>query len=409
MKPYRKSEPSAPRKWIRQERMPTLAELAWLASDEGCDVCREMTESAPADTPAAIAHWRERLEPDKVSAAWKQVCLRRSAHAKFARAGEMLFDRVGLEQATDEIVAGHKARRFADVLSVADLCCGIGGDSLALATVTKVTAVDWVEARVTMAKHNAEVYGHEIEGIIGDVAFVRPEVEAIHVDPDRRPSGKRSHEPEEGSPDTDVLEQLVEQYHHAAIKLSPGADFDALPFDCEIELVSHAGECKQAIAWTGKFNQCRRRATCLPSGESISADSNEPLIWPDPQTIQAGWLLFEPDAAVIRANLVGVLARQHNLAPIDPQIAYLLGEHPVSTRMLTAFRIVEHVEFSGKRARQLLARHNIGRVDIKTRGFAAKPEDIQKKLHPKGSRHATLFLTRIADKPIAILAERMSS
>jgi len=388
--------------------MPSIAELTWLQSAEGQGVCREMAESMPADTPAAIAHWRERLDPDKVSAAWKQVTLRRSARVKFSRAEDMLFDRVALEQATDEIVAEYKARRFDNVSSVADLCCGIGGDALALAGVAQMTAVDWSEARVAMAKHNAGVYGHTIEGVTADVAFVRPEVEAIHIDPDRRPSGRRRHEPDEGSPDTSVLEQLVRHYKHAAIKLSPGADFDTLPFASEIELVSYKGECKQAIAWTGKFHQCHRRATCLPGGESVSAGSDEQLDWPTHETIQAGRLLFEPDAAVIRANLVGVLAKQHNLAPVDSRIAYLLGENPVSTRMITAFRIVEHVEFSGKRVRQLLSRHDVGKVDIKTRGFAAKPEDIQKKLNPKGTRHATLFLTRIVAKPIAILAERLS-
>jgi len=387
--------------------MPSLEELTWLQSSCGCDVCQEMAGALPADTPAAIQHWRERLDPDKVSAAWHQIVLRRAARAKFFRADDMLFDRVGLEQATDEIVAEYKARRFAGLSAVADLCCGIGGDALALASVANVAAVDWSDARVAMARHNAVVYGRPIEGIANDVTFVRPEADAIHIDPDRRPAGRRSHEPDAGSPGIDVLNQIVRHYTHAAIKLSPGADFNTLPFESEIELVSHAGECKQAIAWTGRFVQCHRRATALPGGESISADMNESLAWPAPALIEPGWLIFEPDPAVIRADLVGVLARRHDLAPVDPHIAYLLGAHPVSTDLLASFRIVEQVEFSAKHVRQLLARHDIGRLDIKTRGFAARPEAIQRKLHPKGKHHATLFLTRVADKPIAILAERM--
>src|SRR5258708_39647006 len=38
--------------------------------------------------------------------------LRRRGTAKFSRAAEMWFDRQGLEQATSERVARHKARRF---------------------------------------------------------------------------------------------------------------------------------------------------------------------------------------------------------------------------------------------------------------------------------------------------------
>lgn len=409
MKPSRKSEPSSRPRWIRQGRLPSLAELSWLQSAEGRRICQEMANDAPADTPAAITHWRDRLEPAQVTAAWNQVTLRRAARAKFSRADEMLFDRVGLEQATDEIVADHKAKRFAGLSEVVDFCCGIGGDALALARVVHVTAVDWSDVRIALARHNASVYGREITGITNDVAFIRPDAEAIHVDPDRRPTGPRRHQPDAGSPGLDVLEQIVRHYTHTAIKLSPGADFEALPFASEIELVSHAGECKQAIAWTGRFQTCHRKATVLPGGESISANAGESLDWPEPGTIQSDGLLFEPDPAVIRANLVGILARQHNLAPIDPQIAYLLGTHPVSTSMLSVFRIIEHVEFSGKRTRQLLARHDVGRVDIKTRGFAARPDVIQHQLHPKGKHHATLFLTRIADQPIAILAKRLTT
>jgi len=158
MKPYRRKMPAGGGIWVREDRLPTLPELTWLASAEGTAVCREMDRQSPADTPAHIARWRERIEPDQVAAAWGQVLLRRLAGRKFSRADEMLFDRVALEQATDEIVAAHKARRFAGLGRVADLCCGIGGDSLALAAVAPVVAVDWSPMRTFMAEHNARAY-----------------------------------------------------------------------------------------------------------------------------------------------------------------------------------------------------------------------------------------------------------
>ena len=120
----------------------------------------------PADTPAAIERWRERLDAELVTAAWTQVTLRAAARTKFSRADEMLFDRVGLEQSTDEVVAAHKARRFAGYSAIADLCCGIGGDTIALAGFAPVTAVDVSGPRATMAEHNAGVYGRRAAGII---------------------------------------------------------------------------------------------------------------------------------------------------------------------------------------------------------------------------------------------------
>ncbi len=386
--------------------MPTLAELTWLATGQGRSVCREMDLEAPADTPAHIARWRERLEPDLVAAAWSQVLLRRHARAKFTRADDMLFDRVGLEQATDEVVAAHKAKRFIGLRRVADLCCGLGGDTIALAERAEVIAVDFSPLRARMAEYNAAVHGRSIVTLTDDVAFCRPEADAVHIDPDRRPAGPRRHEPEAGSPDIATLRQILHDYPHAAVKLSPGVDFDALGFEAEIEVVSHKGECKQAIAWTGQFHQTRRRATVLPPGGSIAASVDDELTWPAPAPITSEEWLFEPDSAVVRADLVGLLARRHSLAPLDPLIAYLVGPAAIDSPFLTGFRVLEAVDFSAAAVRQLLVRHDVGTVEIKTRGFAVRPEELRRLLRKAGKRPATLFLTRVAGRPRAILAER---
>ncbi len=382
-----------------------MEELAWLSSPEGRDVCASM-ELEPADTPAAIGRWRERLPAERVACAWGQVLLRRAAKEKFERAGAMLFDRVALEQATGQTVAEYKARRFRELGRLADLCCGIGGDALALAYGRELVALDLSAARLEMARHNAAMYGHGIETRQGDAAFDRPEAEAIHVDPDRRPANRREHDPEAGSPNLQQLGRIVEHYHHAAIKLSPGMDPESLPFDAELELISERGNCKQAIAWTGKLHQAFRRATALPSGESIVAHSEDELAWPSTEPPRAGRLLAEPDAAVVRANLVGVLARRCELAPVDPQIAYLTGEHLPRTPLLRGFRILDTHPWSLRAVRAWLGGHDVGRLEIKTRGFAVRPEEILPRLKLSGRRDAVLFLTRLGASPLAILAER---
>jgi hypothetical protein len=320
----------------------------------------------------------------------------------------MLFDRVALEQATGELVGRHKAQRFAGFERVADLCCGIGGDALALAGISEVVAVDYSATRVAMASHNADVYGHPIEAVSGDVTFDLPSAAAAHVDPDRRPGGSRRHDAASAMPGFDVLERIVRHYQHVAIKLSPGTDLDALPFEGEIELISRQGQCKQAVVWTGRFARVHRRATVLPAGASIQADNREALTWPEPQVVEPGRILYEPDPAVIRANLVGPLARQIGAAPIDAQIAYLVNEQQVSTPLAAGFRILDVVPFSAKRLRSWLAEHGIGEVDIKTRGFAVRPEEIRRRLKLRGDQSATLLLTRIGDKPVSILAERLA-
>jgi SAM-dependent methyltransferase len=393
--------------WIRDDRPVTPEEVAWLKTPAAQAVCAAMMEDEPADTPAAIERWRERLEPEQVAAAWNQVLLRRAGRAKFSRADGMLFDRVGLEQASDEVVAAHKAGRFSDCGRVADLCCGIGGDTLALAARAEVTAVDWSRSRVLMAEHNAAVYGGRIVGKVGDVLIQRPDADAIHIDPDRRPKGARRHDPVLASPDLEEIQRLVEHYHHAAIKLSPGADLSLLPFDAEIELISHRGECKQAVIWTGRFKQVDRRATVLPGGESVVSSEADLPQWPEPRALRPGCFLYEPDAAVIRADLVGAVARRFELAPVDRRIAYLLGDRSVSSSLVTPFQVIDVTDFSARKTRVWLATHDIGRVEIKTRGFASRPEELLRHFRLRGRHEAVLFLTRVAGRPIAILAERL--
>lgn len=395
--------------WIRDEYIPTLHELAWLASDEGRAVCAEMKAGHPADTPTAIARWRERLDAELVTAAWTQVTLRQAAAGKFSRADRMLFDRVGLEQSSDEVVAAHKARRFAGSGRIADLCCGIGGDTIALAEHAMVAVVDISGPRVTMAEHNASVYGRRTEGIIGDVGLTQPDADAAHLDPDRRPAGRREHEVEHGSPDAAVIERLVERYQDVAIKLSPGAHFDRLAFEAEIELISHHGDCKQAVAWTGRFASAHRRATVLPSGNSLAAQSADELPWPESRPARPGDYLFEPDPAVIRAHLVGVLARDLGARPIDPQIAWLVGDRASATSFARTFRVMDTTAFNEKRLRPWLAGHNIGMLEVKTRGVAIRPEDVRRRLRLSGSTPAVLLVTRLHGKPVAILAERAPS
>ncbi|MEP0843374.1 MAG: class I SAM-dependent methyltransferase, partial [Phycisphaerae bacterium] len=203
-----------------------------------------------------------------------------------------------------------------------------------------------------------------------------------------------------------ALERIVGQYRGVAVKLSPGADFDELPFECEVELISERGECRQAVAWTGGFREVHRRATVLPSGESLSARPGELLDWPDARPPEVGEWLYEPDPAVIRAGLVGVLARRLGLVPVDGHIAWLTGAGPIHNGLMHSFRVLDLRRWSARPVRAWLARHDVGPLEVKTRGFAAAPEAVLKRLRPAGQRPAVLFLTRLGERPTAILAER---
>src|SRR5215469_11113670 len=88
-----------------------------------------------------------------------------------------------------ELVARHRARRYPDTEHVADLCCGIGGDLIALAASRAVLAVDHDRLHLRMARANAEAYGvaDRVSTVLADVRDVDlTGVGAVFIDPARR-------------------------------------------------------------------------------------------------------------------------------------------------------------------------------------------------------------------------------
>src|SRR5579862_4989077 len=87
----------------------------------------------PGSELAVAAALRRDYPASLAAAAVAQHELRLAAREKFSRAMEMLFTRAGYEQSSSETIARHRAARFGGARRVADLCCGIGGDLIALA------------------------------------------------------------------------------------------------------------------------------------------------------------------------------------------------------------------------------------------------------------------------------------
>ena len=109
---------------------------------------------------AAFEKLRKRHSPTLAKAALETVIVRSRARAKFTDADRMFFTRQALEQATGDAAARHRARRVVSFGVVADLCCGIGGDAVALSAVgLTVHAIESDPLRLAMAEANASVLG----------------------------------------------------------------------------------------------------------------------------------------------------------------------------------------------------------------------------------------------------------
>ncbi len=345
----------------------------------------------------------------------KQVELRRKARAKFAAAERMFFTPLGLEQATDEHVAAHKAARFAGRLCALDLCCGIGGDLLALAAACAAVGVDRDPVCAILAEANARaVLGAGVKATVcvQDVADVAlGHGDAWHIDPDRRPQGRRTTRVELHDPPAEALEGLLAKSPHAAIKLAPAATWpDHWTPEAEWEWISRGRQCRQLVAWFGDLatHRGQHRATALgPEGtvaRSLVALPDEYV----PIVSQVGPYLFEPDAAVLAAKLTGPLAAEHELAALASGIHYWTGPVPLDDPLLATFAVEEVVPFDVKKLKALLRARDAGPLEIKVRGVDQDPAVLRKKLSPAGSRPTTLLLAPVAGRVMAIVARRLA-
>ncbi|MEE1928032.1 class I SAM-dependent methyltransferase [Streptomyces sp. TRM 70351] len=381
-----------------------LAAFRALLTEEGQRLLAGLGDYDAADELAVATRLRRGHDPALVSAALGQARLRQRAVAKFGArdAARMYFTPDGVEQATRTAVAAYRAARLAGrgVRRLADLCCGVGGDAIALARAgVHVLAVDRSPLTCAVITANAAALGlaDRIEVRCADVTEVDTGgCDAVFVDPARRGGRGRVFDPEAFSPPLSWALDAARRAPHAALKLAPGVPHETVPPEAEAEWISVAGEVKEAVFWFG--GPPGVRATLLPGGASLTGTG-----LPDPPAGPVRRYLYEPDGAVIRAHLVAEVAERVDGHLIDPTIAYVTSGELRPTPYARAYEITDVLPFHVKRLRALLRERGVGTVTVKKRGSAVEPEELRRKLKPSGPHAVTVFLTRVAGAPTMLL------
>jgi len=373
--------------------------------------------------PFVVQKLRGDATPELAAAAVEQVRLRLRAGAKFRGAAGMWLSPGLLEQSTGELIAVHRAARYAPWADewVGDFCCGLGSDAIALAGHTRVIAVDRDPLALALTGANAEACGvrERMRLVRGQLPEAAPDVRAAWVDPGRRESG-RTRGLEAISPTLPAVLSLLARTPHLGVKLSPAtadAELDPLlaGIPHEREFISVAGECRELALWTGDLarqeagENLTHRATLLPGGAELAG---RPAAFGQPRQPE-GWLL-EPDAAVIRAGLVGNLARSLGAWPIDERLAYLATPECVETPFARTYRIEAPEPFSGKALAAKLRRVGASDVVLKTRGSVLQPEAVRLQLRGvlklgRADCRPVVFLTRLSGRAVMIWGERIGS
>jgi predicted RNA methylase len=333
--------------------------------------------------------------------ALEQALLRSRATAKHPRGDELWWTGAALEQASSYDLAVHRARRYDR--PVLDLCCSVGGDLLALPGGS--VGVDLDEARLLLARANADVLGCDVALLRADVTALRlPRSADVVVDPGRRAGGRRVFDPRAYEPPLDQVLSWRDRVRSLVVKAAPGVDHEALPDDVEVEVVSLRGEVKEAVLVCGAARTGSRRTAVLLPGPHVLADDGAA---PPPVRGTGRWLL-EPDGAVVRSHLVAQLARDVDGGLLDASIAYVTADVAAPTPFGRWYEVLEELPFSLKRLRERLRAHDAGPLVVKKRGTAVEPEVLRRQLKLDGSREVTVVLTRRAGAQVALVVRPLS-
>jgi hypothetical protein len=388
-----------------------------LAGAAGQALLAQIDYSSTTDVLALVAKLRsDGNDPATVAAVLTQAKLRKRGQAKFGEfADQMLFTEAGLEQASRLRVAALHAGRFrsAGIKQVADLGCGIGAESMALASLgINVHAFELDEVTAAVATYNLAPF-ENVKVEIADVEQLDlSKFEALFFDPARRElhgakkaTTQRHFDPANYSPNYNFCIENAKT-KPTGIKLGPGHDKKQIPEGTEAQWVSVDGDLVEMSLWFGKV----ARDNVARSALLIKGDFKDEINSPNSTSASAplaklGRYVYEPDNSLIRSGLIAEFSEPVGLTLIAPDIAYLSSDTRIHSPWMKGYEVIDDLVFDRKKLKAYVRENNIGILEIKKRGSDISPEELRKQLAPKGEGAATLIVTRVGDAHRVLVAQ----
>lgn len=416
-------------RFIPDDLTCTVAGLKYLQTPSGKALTEAVTHRIAEQRTISVADvslWRRQHPEYAVSCAIAVAQCRLKGADKFpGQSNELWAVPEALQQATSARVAAYKAQRIAELVHpklILDLCCGVGGDMLALSHITPVLAMDISMVRVWMAHNNAVAFPakYPVMAVQGDLQNLPVQLTSgifVHIDPARRSDGKRNYDFSATHPAPGVLFSILEKAYAGVIKLSPAVNFSTLPTG-HLELISENGTVVQALLWTGivrtELGENKRTATVIDRTTIWSiCDFSTDMAGPELHAYQPEKWLYEIDGAVTRAGLAVALAKELKLRWLSPDGGYMTGPQLLQHPALTAFEVYDSFVYTEselvRKLKHACNKHPpaAGTVEVKTRGgLGLNTDQLQKKLAKICPCDLTVLIYRCAHGKACIIARR---
>ncbi len=358
-----------------------------------------------AATPKNIERVAAVCGGDAAQWAFTQWALRDRARAKFALAGEMLFDRDGLEMASHEELA-ESINPMAIPLDVraADLTAGIGADLVGLAKGREAVGYETDPDRAFLCRHNLRIHGRLAEVREEDSLTSLWDFDYAYADPARRLNGRRTLTPSDFSPPLGELTSRMRALRRGVVKLTPMLSDPLLAsLSQDRVFVSHRGECKECLVtvgtepWTersGVWSFEAGRQVWLPGETPLGSSLTEPLAF-----------VHEADPAVVRAHGLG----NYGLPGLGDSNGYLTSGSVADPSVgLASFETRWTGSWRPAAVKQVLKSLS-ARVDaVKTRGVAVDVRKAASQVQTEGGEALVLILYPVSKQVRAVIGSRVS-
>lgn len=402
-------------------------------------ICEEAMKSHGISSPitgAELSRLRQDLSPELAAFVVTLQSLQSKAAKKLGPLASELriwwaTDRA-LQQASPWQAAAVKAKWFGNKPTL-DLCCGIGGDAMFLASRGPVVAVDSDPLITELAAMNLNVDTIDVRlpksdsfeqssspparVVCNDVTELAIDSEwLVHLDPDRRPGSKRASRPDQYQPGWSFVSQLLRSQSGVAVKLAPAAEPELT--DCPPThrcWISVAGSVREqsllsgeAMSFSGLAPQLRSAivarsdggfqifAPQIPSDNGVIDSVGTPLEW-----------LVDPDAAIRAAGLSVSFGFTHGLRPLGRPSGFFTADDPPDVGHLAQVaKVIWAGSCDDRKLRREMRSRNVYPDVIKVRGTDHQPEVLRKKYRKCGDTPVQLWIGRGPDRVYAALAER---
>ena len=310
---------------------------------------------------------------------------------------------LSMELGSSEVTALYKAeicRRITDhgpkPTLLTDLTGGYGVDFAFMARgFDRSTYIERQPVLCATARHNFALLGLDAvtiqEGDSMELLDTLPPQTLLYADPARRDlQGRRTFGIADCTPDLLAhRHQWLNKARHTLIKLSPMLDWHKAvsdlnqgldkPVVSEVHIVATGNECKELLLLVTPQNGSESpTVTCVNDGQLFSCNPQEEAVPPRYAEPEEGGLLYEPNAAIMKAGCFAHLSQAFCLQPLSPNSHLFLSPTLSDAFPGRRFTVLSVCSLNKKQLRQAL--QDIDRANIAVRNFPLTAPELRRRL-----------------------------